>query len=594
MPLIKQSSIRAVLDACDMLEIVSPYTQLKKTGVNYMGRCPFHNEKTPSFSVDPAQKLYYCFGCGEGGNAFTFVQKIEDAEFAEAVGSLADKYGVRLEFRQGSAGQEEKYRRRERVLSLLDQAATYYSRYLHDSGQAAPGRRYLKQRGFKEEVIRQYRLGFSSPAGQALSKAARAKGFSEEELSGAGLIIKKTGRVYDRFRSRLMFPFTDHRGRVLGFGARVLDDSKPKYLNSPDSDLYHKGSLVFGLGNARRDIIRQDKAIIVEGYTDVMALSQAGIKNVVASMGTALTGTQLREISRFTRNIYLAFDADAAGQKAMLRVQELARDLILSLWVIRMPPGQDPADMAMAPGGGDDFARLAAKAPTLLEYHVQETLSRHDLTSAAGRKKAFAALRKVIAGAADAVELDEQLRIIAGRLRLDVENVAYLIRTGSHSNTAGDEEGARRRVLTHQESNERSFLSLCLAYPGEARRHLQDMTDAYFTTERTRAAFLWVRETIEGQNGGSARAQTDVPAGAAASILPELQVRSKTSGELSPAALHELYFRLSEARISRRISVLKEELSRDDNNSESFKDLCRLEARRREIIELIQSGSYEV
>ncbi len=592
MALIKQSSIQAVLDACDMLEIVSPYTELKKTGANYMGRCPFHNEKTPSFSVDPAQKLYYCFGCGEGGNAFTFLQKIESLEFADAVQALADKYAVNLEFKQSSAGQEERFRRRERVLSLLDQAASYYSRCLRDSAKAESGRLYLKRRGFKEEVIRQYRLGFSPPGGQALAKAAQDKGFSAEELISTGLVMQKSGRFYDRFRGRLMFPFTDHRGRVLGFGARVLDDSKPKYLNSPDSGLYHKGNLVFGLGNARQDIVRQDRAYVVEGYTDVMALSQAGIKNVVASMGTALTGQQLREISRFTKNIYLSFDADAAGQKAILRAQELANNMAISLWVVKMPPGQDPADLVMSAGGGQDYDCLAAEAPTLLEYQVQMTLSRSDLSTAAGRNKAFAALKKVLSGAADAIERDEQLRIIAGRLRLDVENVAYLMKAVSHAAAASDEGEARQRVLTHQESNERSFLSLCLAYPGEARRYLQAMTDAYFTTEQTRAAYHWVKERIEGHNAGS-KAAPDFSTGAAASILPELQIRSRSGQELPPDALHELFFRLSEARINRRISVLKEELSRDDNNSESFKDLCRLETRRREIIELIQSGSYE-
>lgn len=593
MALIKQSSIRAVLDACDMVEIVSPFTELKKTGASFMGRCPFHNEKTPSFSVDAAQKLYYCFGCGEGGNAFTFIQKMEGVEFAEAVGALADKYGVSLEFKQGGAGQEEKFRRRERVLSLLDQAASYYARYLHDSPRAETGRGYLKQRGFAGEVIRQYRLGFSPPGGQALLRAAAGKGFSLEELLAAGLATRKSGRAYDRFRGRLMFPFTDHRGRVLGFGARVLDDSKPKYLNSPDSDLYHKGNLVFGLGNARRDIVRQDRAYVVEGYTDVMALSQAGTKNVVASMGTALTGRQLREIARFTRNLFLAFDADAAGQKAMLRAQELAKGMDVSLWVVRIPSGQDPADLAMGPQGGEAFTRLAAEAATLLEYHVQETLSRSDLDSASGRKKALAALEEVLSGAVDAVELDEQLRIIAGRLRLDVENVAYLVKTVSHASAGGKGE-TRQRVLTHQESNERSFLSLCLAYPGEARRYLQDMTDAYFTTEQTRAAFRWVRETNEGQSGGTGPASLTAAASAAGSLLPELKIRAQAGRDLSSGALHELYFRLSEASINRRISDLKEKLSRDDNNSESFKDLCRLEARRREIIELIQSGSYEV
>jgi DNA primase len=592
MALIRQSSIQAVLEACDMLEIVAPYTTLKKSGSNYMGRCPFHAEKTPSFTVDPSQKLYYCFGCGEGGNAFTFIEKQEGLKFADAVRVLADKYGVHLEYEQNTPQQEERRQRRQRALSLLDQAASYYSRFLWESSSAAAARDYLIKRGFSKDIIKQFRLGFSPATGQSLLRAAKAKGYLTAELLYAGLVTERGGRLYDRFRGRLMFPFTDHRGRVLGFGARVLDGSKPKYLNSPESQLYHKSKLVFGLGNARQAITQEDRVYVVEGYTDVLALSQVGIKNAVASMGTSLTEQQLREISRFTKNVYLAFDADAAGQKAMLRALELAKKLSLTVRVVEIPQGQDPADLVMLSGSGDSFRELAAAATGLLQYQVRTTLSKYDLSSVEGRSQAFRELRQLLAGAADSLERDEQLRIIADRLRLSPENMAYLIESGSsvEENDNGDE--TRRRVLSYEEITERNFLSLCLAHPGEARGYLQDMTDAYFTTEPSRSAFHWIRERLGGQQPKSVRDMLVSPQGAAGSILPELLIRSQ-SEDSTPGALHELYLRLSEAEISRRINALKRTLSQDDESSKRFKELCRLETRRREIIELIQSGSYE-
>ena len=591
MALIAQASIQAVLDACDMLEIVSPYTSLKKSGSSYMGRCPFHGEKTPSFSVDPAQKLYYCFGCGEGGNVFTFVEKKEGLDFADAVKMLAEKYGVRLQYEESTPELEEKRRRRERLLAVLDQTAAYYSRCLQESASAEPARRYLSDRGFGENVIKEYRLGFSPAGGQALLKAATAKGYTAAELSGAGLLIESNGRTRDRFRNRLMFPFTDHRGRVLGFGARVLDDSKPKYLNSPDSAIYHKTNLVFGLGNARPAIAREDRAFVVEGYTDVLALNQGGILNAVASMGTALTEQQLKEIARFTRNIYLTFDADAAGQAAMLRALELAKKLGLTVRVVQVPQGQDPADLMLGPGGGKTFRELGANAPTLLEYQVQAMLSASDIGSSEGRIKAFSALKQILAGAASSIERDEQLRIIADRLRLSPENVAYLMMSAPLNDNIGD-GGTRRRVLSHEEIAERSFLSLCLEKPGEARRYLQLMTDAYFTSESNRAAFNWVRERLEEKSAGSGIDHALPVAGKAREVLPELMIRSRTETSL-PGALPEAYFRLCEAELSRRIGAVKAKITEGSESEAELKELYRLEARRRDILQLIQSGSYE-
>ncbi len=594
MALIRQESIDAVLEACDMTEIVAPYTTIRKSGSTYKGKCPFHSEKTPSFTIDPVRKLYHCFGCGEGGNVFRFLEAKEGLNFAEAVKWLADKYGVRLEFEQSSPQQEERRLLRERAFSLLDQASSFYSRMLWESPRAAAAREYLQQRGFSEEVIREFRLGFSPAGGKELLEKANAKGYRQEELVRAGLAGERDGRAYDRFRGRLMFPFTDHRGRVLGFGARVLDDSKPKYLNSPDSDIYHKSDLVFGLGNARQASINEDRIYIVEGYTDVLALCQSGINNAVASMGTALTESQLKEVSRYTGNVYLAFDADAAGQKAMMRALELSRQLTIEVKLVRMPAGTDPAELVVSRGGRERFLELADNALALLEYQVQAALAAADLESAEGRVKAFGTLKPILANAVNAVERDEQSRLIADRLRLSPENVAYLLESGARVGKAPDAGGTDRRVLSHDEISERSFLSVCLAQTGEAGRYLQDMTESYFTTAANRSAFNWVRERIGGIQSGSGPDMASLPPDdPAQAVMPELIIRSETE-PYAPQALPELFLRLSAAELLRRIDSLKSRLNDGEDEKGRFQELARLEEKRRRILEHIQSGDFSI
>lgn len=577
-----------------MLEVVGPYVSLKKSGGTYMGRCPFHQEKTASFSVDPGRKLYYCFGCGEGGDVFSFIQSKEGLDFADVVAMLAEKYGVRLQYEKTDTRQEQQRLVRERLLALMEQAAAYYARVLKESKAAAPAREYLLKRGFGDKAIDEFRLGYSPAGGASLHKAATARGYTPAELEKAGLIGERQGRSYDRFRGRLMFPFTDHRGRVLGFGARVLDDSKPKYLNSPETELYSKGRLLFGLGNARQAVTREDRVYVVEGYTDVIALSQAGVANAVASMGTALTVNQLKEILRFTRNVYLAFDADAAGRRAMLRALEPARSLQMTIRVVEMPAGKDPADLVTAAGGVEEFEVLAGQARTLLEYQVQSILDETDPEDAAAKVRALGLLGQALAEANPA-ERNEQIEKIIDRFRLrfSPEDMAELMKPVMLPDLgeAGEEAQTRvRRILSREEMAERDFLSLCIARPGEAGRYLQDMTEAHFTTAAHRAAFQWIRQGAGGATSPAASTGTSLPADSPARvIMPELIIRAQ-SDQSSPGAMPELYFRLCEAEITRRINTLKEKSPEED---QAFQEINRLESQRRRIIDLIRTGSYE-
>src|SRR5919198_661922 len=342
---IKDSSVEQVKAAADMVAVVSMRTQLRRAGARYLGRCPFHDERTPSFSVNAADKLYYCFGCGAKGDLITFVRETEQLDFVGAIEWLADRFNVQVEYEETSPQQDAQRRRRERLRELLDAAATFYERYLWDSQAGLLARDYLTGRGLGEEVCREYRLGLAL-GGTTLGRKAAERGFTQDELAAAGLVNR---RGNDYFSGRLLFPLADARGRVRGFQARRLREDDPlraKYVNSPEGELFRKGDLLYGLDRARAAITKQERAIVVEGNTDVLALRQAGIEPVVAAMGTALTERQLKELSRLTNRVWLCFDGDAAGEAATLGGMEPPAAQGLDVPVVALPAGFDPADLA--------------------------------------------------------------------------------------------------------------------------------------------------------------------------------------------------------------------------------------------------------
>src|SRR3954471_4449738 len=327
-----------------MAAVVELRTQLRKGGGGELpGRCPFHDERTPSFWLNPVKQLYYCFGCGAKGDLVSFVRETEGLDFAESIEWLAQRFNVPLEYEEASPGQDAARRRRDRLYAVLEQAASFYERYLWDSQAGSMARDYLVGRALGEDACRDFRLGLAL-GGTVLTRKAIEKGFTLEELRGAGLTRE---RGDDFFGRRLVFPLTDARGRVVGFQARRLHEDDPlkaKYVNTPESELFHKGSVVYGLDRARAAIARQNRACIVEGNTDVIALRQGGGEPVVACMGTALTEQQLRELARLTKRLWLAFDGDAAGESAALRGMELAVAQGFDVRVVPLPPGVDPAD----------------------------------------------------------------------------------------------------------------------------------------------------------------------------------------------------------------------------------------------------------
>src|SRR3989442_1871291 len=398
---IKDSAVEEVKAAADMLSVVSARTQLRKAGGRYLGRCPFHEERTPSFSVNATDKLYYCFGCGAKGDLITFVRETEQLDFAGAIEWLGDRFNVQIEYEETSPQQDARRRRRERLLEVLDAAASFYERYLWDSQAGSLARDYLAGRGLAEDVCREYRLGLAL-GGTTLTRKALERGFTREELLAAGLVNK---RGNDYFFGRLLFPLADARGRVLGFQARKLredDPLKAKYVNSPEGELFRKGDLLYGLDRARAAIAKQERAVVVEGNTDVLALSQAGIEPVVASMGTALTERQLKELSRLTRRLWLCFDGDAAGEAATLRGMELAARQGFVVRVVTLPTGSDPADLP------PQFQALLDGAESYLVHRV-----RLELDLAADRNEAFTRGQEVLSRFEDSPDRQDAGRLVA-------------------------------------------------------------------------------------------------------------------------------------------------------------------------------------
>jgi DNA primase len=467
---LKDSSVRDVIAAADMVEVVSGRTQLRRaSGSRYMGRCPFHEEKTPSFSVNPVDKLYYCFGCGKGGDVVSFVRETESLDFVAAIEWLADRFRVALEYEEASPRVEAERKRRDRLFALLEQTTTYFERLLWDDDAAEPVRGYLAERGLGEDISKEFRLGLSP--GRGLAEKAAEKGFTRDELRAAGLATVRGG---DYFPRRLIFPLADSRGRVVGFQARKLSEDDPlrgKYVNSPEGDLFKKGAILYGLHLAKTAIGKADHAAVVEGNTDVIALRQAGFEPVVASMGTALTERQLEELGRLTRKVYLCFDADAAGQDATLRGMELATAKRFDVRVVTLPRGQDPAD---AP---DRFAERLETAESYLLYRV-----RLELESAADRQEGFVRAREVLAKAEDSPERQEALRLLADRLDLPKETLAGLAPARGNTREAAAETP---RLLEAGDRLERETLAACVAHPSLVRG-LAELSAEHFDSEVNR------------------------------------------------------------------------------------------------------------
>ena len=564
-----QDSIERVKDAASIVEVVSEHTELRRSGARYVGLCPFHDERTPSFSVDPAAGLYYCFGCGAGGDVIKFVEEREGLSFADAVEALAERFGVELEREQEDPRVEGARRRRARLLELLDRTAQFYAAYLWDSREARHAREYLRERGLGEEVLRAFGVGYAPSAWDTVLVRAQRAGYSVEEMAAAGLVKRgRQGGYYDHFRARITFPIRDARGRMQGFGGRTLSPDNPaKYVNSPENELFHKGRILYGIERARPAIAKRGRAIVVEGYTDVLAAHQAGFEETVAVMGTAITPEQVRELSRYTEDVILALDADRAGRDAMLRAQHVASGKRVRLRVARMPAGEDPADLLAGarPGAvaAERFGAALDEAVDLPAFHVRTLLEEAELSTAAGRDRALDEVAPVLAAMPESIVREELVREVADKLDADPvlvsRRVAAAERGGGagrqasgSADTGGSPEGRPARAsapLSEQERREQALLAMCIAAPAFGRDYLERLRPELLSGDLVRRARDWLLEHLEEPLSGLSRDDEEL-----LSLLTRLAMLAERE-PASPEAMEDTYLRLELAALEREIEA---------------------------------------
>jgi DNA primase len=542
---ISEQSLENVKAAVDMVDLVGGRTTLRKVGSRYTGRCPFHDERTPSFSVDPVDKQYYCFGCQRGGDAIRFVQDTENLDFVGAVEWLGDRYGVEVAYDESSPQAERRRNEQRRLLALLEDAAGFYTRYLWESAEAEAARAYLQERGLTEETARSFRLGFAPTAWARVCSAALEKGFTAAELERAGLSSRGRRGPLDRFRGRLMFPLADARGRVRGFGARQMPGGEPpKYLNSPEGVMFHKSETVYGLDRARQTITTERRAIVVEGYTDVLALHQAGMPESVASMGTALTEHQVRELARVcgSGTLYLAFDADAAGQEAALRGMQMAESTGMEVRVVTLPDGRDPADVAVS--DPDAFRAALEGSSGVLGFRIGRVLA-----AGGSRDQIYRRAATVLAAAPPSVERDEQVRLVSGRLGLTPDLEAGLTRRRADGRGASAQPPQRVR-RSPRERDERLFLAMCLAVPERGRVLLDELEPVHFFDASHWEAATHIRRMLAGEDVSEASARW-------APLVGELNAVAAREAA-SEWALEELYWKLHLYRAEDGLKAMRE------------------------------------
>ena len=568
--------IRAAVNIADL---VAELTTVKRSGRNHMAVCVFHQEKTPSMSLDVARGLYKCHGCQASGDIFTFVQETQGLTFPEAMEWLARRAGITLTEDPAAA---KRAGRRKALVEVTRAALDFYHTRLMSSPDAGHARSYLRSRGYDAATVADFKLGYA-PGGDRsdhLVRELRARGFHDRDMIEAGLARRgRGGGAYDYFRDRLMFPTWDIQGETVGFGGRVLGDGQPKYLNTPETPIYKKSRLLYGLDRARREIQRAGYAVVVEGYTDVISLHRNGVPLAVATNGTALGDDHFELLRRFTDRIVLAFDADAAGSRAARRGEELDIPvrLDLDLRVAEMPKGVDPADMVQQ-GRLTELDDAIARAKPLLQAAIEHELATHDLTEPESRARALKAVAPRIARVSDEIARAEYARFVASRMGVDLGMVEQAVGVRSRRRSIRPRQSENARITDIDTRLERELLRSVLADGGSARS--AGVTTDDFAVPEVRKAF----EAVAGSLVDSARGQpVDIPPGDG----PEVSLLIDLATDPAPAAdLADALWRVRVRGLDRRIDALREQVTSmhpdDQGYSGLMDELVRLQKARRE------------
>lgn len=579
--MIPAQTIEEIRNKADIVAVVSEYVKLKKTGKNYVGLCPFHAERTPSFTVSPEKRLFHCFGCGEGGNIFAFVMKTENIGFADAVRELGEKVNIAVEKSASSAaGKTEK----DKLYEVLLLAQRFFRSQLEgENGAAARG--YLKQREITEAVAKLFGLGFAPPEWDSLFKHLISRGAPPVLIERAGLTLPREQKdnYYDRFRSRLTFPVFDLRGRVIAFSGRALSNDEPKYMNSPETAIYHKGESVFGLNLTKEYIKKEKLAVLVEGNLDLLSSYQSGVKNVAAPLGTALTAAQCKILSRFAETIVLAFDSDSAGGAAAERSVELLRGQGLRVKVAVFSSAKDPDELIRKEGAGA-FVKAIASALPFLEFKTKRVLSRHNLSEIEDRARALREVAGVLGTEADDFIQKEYARMAAGMLKLDAETVLSEIKKHGFYRRGQDKD--LRRVTEKPASKviEAEKVLIALAAQNRALRQAlkEELRIEAFSLPEAKAVaeLLFTAETGEGEDVSHFLLDN----------LPDDASRSFFSGALINEGHQEMetVFRdclqvIKSKKKDDKFSALKSELRESEMRGDTDKSAALLSALKNEI-----------
>jgi DNA primase len=414
MPKIPENILNEIQDRCDIVEIISSYIPLKPAGRNFKALCPFHHEKTPSFIVSPDKQIYHCFGCNSGGNVFNFIKEYEKIDFIDAVRMLSEKTGIKLPVYK--RGDDENSSITGTIYSVNDIAANFYTSLFEKAAEASEAKRYINKRGLEKDVLKKFRIGYADPSWNALSDYLIKRGIDTDIALKAGLVQRgKDGSVYDLFRNRLIFPISDVRGRVLGFGARVLDDSLPKYINSPETIIYKKAEHLYGLNFAKTSIREKNFAIITEGYLDVITCHQYGITNVISSLGTALTVEQIRLLKRYAHNVVMIYDADQAGETATLRGLDLFLEEGMNVRMAQLEKGHDP-DSFIRTFGAETFAIAIKKSASLFTYKLDILKKRFNALEPESKAEIVKEMLLTIDRVRNAIVKAEYIKLLAQEL----------------------------------------------------------------------------------------------------------------------------------------------------------------------------------
>ncbi len=480
--------VEEVRSRFDIVEVISSYIDLRKTGKNYVGFCPFHSEKNPSFTVSPEKQIYYCFGCQNGGNLFSFIMQMENCSFPDAVRFLAQRSGINVDPFPASPAEQKARARREMLLQMYTRAQKYYQDLLWKTAGGKEALNYLLKRGLTNETILDFGLGYAPQSGGSLTGELRKSGLDLKLAVQGGLIREKSSRrFYDYFRGRLIFPIGDSSGRVIAFGGRIVGRGEPKYLNTPESPLFNKRRILYGLHSALPTVRRKKEALLVEGYLDVITLHQHGLKEAVAPLGTALTEDQLSLLRGRVERIYLVFDADTGGETAALRGLELFKNEGCQIRVARLPRGKDPADFVCAHGGEVFRQKVLLPAGSPTDYRLYLCKKRFNLKEKEGRISYWQAARKVIGALRGNLEREEYLKKIAGEINVSLEvlreDLENKIRSFSTQGKVTVLNNVKKSDISPRELVERELLSYLIRYPDylQALRAQEVKADSFLT-----------------------------------------------------------------------------------------------------------------